>query len=538
MPVGERSSPAQFAKEEFMEQLNAEESPTCAHWNPRLLINKLYEVSYEPRKESKLNRFVNMEGHLEVPVDDDNVIAAELQKKWTQKYFRTKEGRLQWFASHFADEHPVGEVSLSGCEIEARKDEGLLIVNGDKENFKVILKVSPPGNIYDKWRRALNSHTGSKYTDAFMHPISPPVQLSTKPVFIFELGSCSIRAGVLTKEPSLPQCFFPSIAVKKKDGSIIVGIDALSPENRHDGELVRPIQPTDPAFERLVLDEDVLKCCLEKCTQHLRVDPTKYRVIFLNSLLQIKIFISAVFSHPSLILHAYDVTTGAVVDIGDKLSIVPVVDGYIVENAVITLPYGALQIANALKKKLLEANMSPYSFKSPVERLILRYVMEQSCYVSVDFEQERKQDVDLTVSLDEFQLLPEMASTFKVDSARFTAPEGLFKPKRWDLDSKGLHELVNEAIQLSPIDNRKTLFRNIYLAGGASLLPGLAERLEAEISTLVPCHFYSRVHVSPWRYHAAYLGAQELASSVQFEDRCITKEKLPSFLDSLQNATF
>lgn len=51
--------------------------------------------------------------------------------------------------------------------------------------------------------------------------------------------------------------------------------------------------------------------------------------------------------------------------------------GYIVENAVITLPYGALQIANALKKKLLEANMSPYSFKSPVERLILRYVMEQ-----------------------------------------------------------------------------------------------------------------------------------------------------------------
>ena len=45
MPVGERSSPAQFAKEEFMEQLNAEESPTCAHWNPRLLINKLYEVS-------------------------------------------------------------------------------------------------------------------------------------------------------------------------------------------------------------------------------------------------------------------------------------------------------------------------------------------------------------------------------------------------------------------------------------------------------------------------------------------------------------
>lgn len=55
------------------------------------------KVSYEPRKDSKLNRFTNMEGHLEVPVDDQSIYA-ELQKNWVQKYFRTRDGRLQWFA--------------------------------------------------------------------------------------------------------------------------------------------------------------------------------------------------------------------------------------------------------------------------------------------------------------------------------------------------------------------------------------------------------------------------------------------------------
>uniref|UniRef100_A0A0N5AXK4 PH domain-containing protein n=1 Tax=Syphacia muris TaxID=451379 RepID=A0A0N5AXK4_9BILA len=538
MAAAERSSPAQFVKEEYIEKLNAEDSPVCTNWDPRLLIDKLYEVSYNPRIESKINRFTNMEGHLEVPVNENDIIA-ELQKKWVKKYFRTKEGRLQWFATHFANDSPVGEVLLSGCDIEAKKDEGLLIIHGGKANVRMILKVPVPNNVFDKWRKALNSHAGSSYMDAFMQPISPIAPLSR--VIIIELGSCSIRAGVLTKEPSLPQCFFPSIAVKKDDKSVVVGKAALAPENRHNGELVRPIQPTDPAFERFILHEEVLKACIQKCIDQLHVDPAKYLTlltipqsiptVLIGDILKILLngfdFQGAAIStHPSLILHAYDVTTGVVVDIGDRLNIIPVVDGYVVENAVISLPYGALQIANALQAKLAESNMSPYNFKSPVERLLLRYVMEQVKFFN------------MTVSLDEFQPLTEMTNTFKVNSARFTATEGLFKPKRWNLDTKALHELVHESIQLSPIDSRKILLRNIYLAGGTSLLPGLAERLEAEISSLVAPTIFTQVHVSPWRYHAAYLGAQAVASSVQFEDKCITRETLQPFLIKLQKSTF
>lgn len=49
-------------------------------------------------------------------------------------------------------------------------------------------------------------------------------------VVIIELGSCSMRAGVLTMEPSLPQSFFPTIVLVKDNDKFIVGGDALLPE--------------------------------------------------------------------------------------------------------------------------------------------------------------------------------------------------------------------------------------------------------------------------------------------------------------------
>lgn len=49
--------------------------------------------------------------------------------------------------------------------------------------------------------------------------------------------------------------------------------------------------------------------------------------------------------------------------------------GYVVENAIISLPYGSRQIMEALRSKLTES--SDYSFMSSVESLLLRYAMEQ-----------------------------------------------------------------------------------------------------------------------------------------------------------------
>ncbi|EFO23394.2 actin family protein [Loa loa] len=558
MPAVEHTSPELCTSKDSVEKYVSNESIATSNWDPTLLLNKLYEVSYEPRKESKLNRFTNMEGHLEVPVDDESIYA-ELQRNWVQKYFRTRDGRLQWFASHFADDTPVGEVLLSGCEVDANRDENALYIHGGKSHIRMVLRIPPGANVFDKWRKAMNSHAASSYLDTFVNPVYPPLPHITEKVAIIELGSCSMRAGVLTMEPSLPQSFFPTVVLVKDDGKFIVGGDALLPENRRKGRLIRPLRTSDISLDQYVFHRPALKACLQKCVDDLKIDPTKYRVLLsipqniptaliadlLKIVLEEMYFQgTAVSRQPSLVLYAYDVATGVVVDIGDCVNIVPVIDGYVVDSAIVSLPCGATQIINALQAKLMESCSGGYTFQSSVEMLISRFVMEQACFVATDYEEEVKKcannscDIDAVVSIEEFEPTSEMIHSFKINSARFTTTEGLFKPKRWGLDTKALHQLVFEAVQSSPIDSRKTLFRNIYLAGGVSLLPGLAERLEIEVASLVAPIIHTQVHLSPWRYNAAYLGAQVIASSTQFGQTCITLESLSDFLHQLQNSIF
>ncbi|XGW29907.1 hypothetical protein V3C99_009168 [Haemonchus contortus] len=532
------------------EKIIGEENAVLRDWNPRALVRALYEVSYEPRVETKRNRFISMEGHVEVPSDETSTVA-ELERHWKQLYMRTKEGRLQIFVSHCADEAPAEEIVLSGVDVDANRDERTLTIHGGRDHIRMTLRVQ--SNVFDKWRHSLLSHAASSQIDAYVKPIPKTFQHLTERVVVLEIGSCSIRGGVLTTEPSLPQSFFPAIAVRTDDGRIIVGEDAYAPEIRHHGEFVRPIQALDPNVERYTMDREVVKECMKKVVKDLNVNPSQYKVLLsipqnipvalIGELLTLALKDigfqgAAITRQPSLILYAYDVTTGVVVDIGDRLNIVPVIDGYVVESAICSIPYGATQVREALRTTLCSNNKGLYSFQSPIEKLILRYVLEQTSYVPDDYTQEEKTSKEVNISLDRFDPLPGMPTKFSIDNSRFLCTEGLFRPKKWGLDTKGLHQLVHEAVQMSPIDSRRTLYRNIYLAGGASLMPGLAEKLEQELAAIVPNSIHTQVHISPWRYNAAYLGAQIVASASTFSDSCISLENLPTFLSHLQSSCF
>jgi hypothetical protein len=179
-------------------------------------------------------------------------------------------------------------------------------------------------------------------------------------------------------------------------------------------------------------------------------------------LYQFRFKTASIARQPSLILYSYDVTTGVVVDIGEQLSIVPVIDEYIVENALISLPIGAKQIREHLAKAFSSQTNGAYSFTSPIEELLLRYACSQACYVALDYEKETNNpgSPDSAIGFGQFNIGNELDSKVKVDStARFQATEGLFKPKRWNLEIKGIHQLIHDAIQQSPIDSRRILYR-------------------------------------------------------------------------------
>lgn len=61
----------------------------------------------------------------------------------------------------------------------------------------------------------------------------------------------------------------------------------------------------------------------------------------------------------------------------------------------------------------------------------------------------------------------------QIGPARFRAPELLFRPDLIGDESEGIHEVLAFAIQKSDLDLRRTLFSNIVLSGGSTLLKGV-----------------------------------------------------------------
>jgi actin-related protein len=239
-------------------------------------------------------------------------------------------------------------------------------------------------------------------------------------------------------------------------------------------------------------------------------------------------FQSILFQEQALLsLYSYNTTTGIVVDIGDHIDIVPVIDGYAIEGGIHRLPFGGNAITEYLTKLLTAKGIRYFS---ETETYINRFVKEDACFVSLDYVKDCEACESSPalfshqINVDRFQL-PDHRKAIVIDDARFKATEGLFTPGLWGKDVTGLHDLVWKAIQACPIDQRRLLLRNIYLSGGTSLLPGLKERLKAEISALAPSGNTVEIHASKNCQHAAFLGGAVLAGLSSFSDSVVTQDE-------------
>lgn len=75
------------------------------------------------------------------------------------------------------------------------------------------------------------------------------------------------------------------------------------------------------------------------------------------------------------------------------------------------------------------------------------------------------------------------------------------------------------------MDIRKELCENIVMSGGTTMFEGLKERLEKELSELVPKSVKCRVLAPPERKYSVWIGGSILASLSTFEPNWITKEE-------------
>lgn len=260
---------------------------------------------------------------------------------------------------------------------------------------------------------------------------------------------------------------------------------------------------------------------------------------------------------PVLASFAAGRATSLVLEMGaDLTTVTPVNEGYVLQRGIKrTKIAGNLldEVTERLLPELQQHQLLPTYAQQPAQQSqhltesylrfmrheTLRDLKESICKVT-----EQPFDLTSTIKLPSQPYTLPDGKTIEVGNERFLIGELLFRPdclpSALPASSKhsptldphftfnGLHKMITASIDSTDADLRRTLYENIVLAGGSTLIPGLPARLQRELTNnigpLYRVKFLTGNTIADRRY-ADWLGGSILASLGSFHQMWISKQE-------------
>ena len=213
-------------------------------------------------------------------------------------------------------------------------------------------------------------------------------------------------------------------------------------------------------------------------------------------------------------------TNGITLDSGFGLTqVVPVLDGYIVPDGVVTSDLAGCDLTQHMTRML--AQLGGFSSSSNDLKEDADELKKKHCYVAQNFDQELRGLAEKSCDLPNGKLI----DSIKLGSERIKCPEGLFKPDIMGADRSSVQEMVSQSISKCDIESHASLYGNIIMAGGSTMFPGFKERLTKEIKALAAPGTNVKIIAPPEGKYACWIGGSILGSLRTFGHMWITKEQ-------------
>lgn len=240
-----------------------------------------------------------------------------------------------------------------------------------------------------------------------------------------------------------------------------------------------------------------------------------------------------------LTLYASGKVNGIVVDSGEgQSSVVPICDGSIMTFSQGMDDLAGETLTQILMKSLNQGDDNSLEIEGKNNSKRISYsaakdIKEKYLRVSMNYAKDAQDlgkvnnnglggDISGAMNSSTMVTLPDN-SIVHLGDLSVKIPETLFRPENFGLKNPGIHELIYDSLLKNDLDVRRELANNIIISGGNSLFSNYNERIQKELSLLLPSILKIRCVNLSDKLYAQWLGGAIVSALSIFQPMWITR---------------